>query len=153
MSRVKDSLNELLVNVFNYILNIESLNLKNQGVRLSMNEVHILEAIYNTDPPIMTNVANRLLITVGTLTTAIDRLVDKGYVERYQSEEDRRKVYLKLTEKGLKTKAIHDSFHNDMIENVIKDMHIDENSELIIALENIQKYFRDKYHERINKNE
>ncbi|HHU55535.1 MAG TPA: MarR family transcriptional regulator [Acholeplasmataceae bacterium] len=151
MLKAKDILNELLVNIFNYILNIESLNLKKQGVRLSMNEVHILEAIYNTDPPIMTNVARKLLITVGTLTTAIDRLVEKGYVERYQNEDDRRRVYLRLTEKGLKTKEIHDAFHEDMIENVIKDLKIDENTELLIALENIQNYFRDKYYARINK--
>lgn len=152
MLKVKDSLNELLVNVFNYILNIEALNLRNQGVKLSMNEVHILEAIYNTDPPNMTSVSNRLLITVGTLTTAIDRLVIKGYVERYQMEEDRRKVYLRLTEKGLKVKKVHDSFHDDMIENVLKDLDIEKNTQLITALENISDYFREAYHERIRKN-
>lgn len=153
MSKAKVLLNELLVNIFNYILNIESLILKRQGVKLSMNEVHIIEAIYNTNPPIMTNVAKRLLITVGTLTTAIDRLVEKGYAERYQNEEDRRRVYLRLTEKGLKIKAIHDEFHNDMIDNVIRDMKIDENSELLIALENISEYFQTKYYARINKKE
>jgi len=150
MSRVKDSLNELLVNVFNYILNIEALNLKNQGVDLSMNEVHIVEAIYNTDPPNMTNVSKRLLITVGTLTTAIDRLVAKGYVERYQKEEDRRKVYLRLTKKGMEVKKIHDSFHEDMIENVVKDLDIEKNDQLIKALENISEYFSEDYYRRIN---
>jgi len=151
MSVVKEALNELLVNVFNYITNIEELNLKSKGVNVSMTEVHIIEAINNSPVPIMTNVAAKLLITTGTLTTAINSLVRKGYVIREQSHEDRRKVYLKLTEKGKHVIKLHDEFHNDMIENTIKDLEIDEDSELIKALQNIQKYFRNKYEERLEK--
>jgi len=151
MSAVKEALNELLVNVFNYITNIEELNLKNRGVSASMTEVHIIEAIDNTEEPIMTNVANKLLITVGTLTTAINSLVRKGYVERVQSVDDRRKVFLKLTSRGRDVKRLHDEFHDDMIENTIRDLKIEEDSELITALENIQKYFRHKYEDRVDR--
>lgn len=149
MSKAKDSLNELLVNVFNYITNIEAILIRKMGVKLSINEVHIIEAIALTKTPTMSNVAKRLLITVGTLTTAINRLVNKGFVTRYQDEKDRRKVYLELTEKGYETKAKHDRFHDEMIEQVIRDMHIDENSELMVALENLQTYFHELYAERM----
>lgn len=44
-------------------------------------------------------VAKELSITVGTLTTAINKLVKKGYVERIRSEDDRRVVKLGLTKK------------------------------------------------------
>ena len=151
MSVVKEALNELLVNVFNYITNIEELNLKSKGVNVSMTEVHIIEAINNSPVPIMTNVATKLLITTGTLTTAINSLVRKGYVVREQSEEDRRKVFLRLTEKGKLVIKIHDEFHDDMIDNTIKDLKIEEDSELIKALQNIQKYFSAKYEERIER--
>lgn len=151
MSIVKDALNELLVNVFNYITNIEELNLKNKGINVSMTEVHIIEAIDTTEVPIMTNVAAKLLITVGTLTTAINSLSKKGYVVRIQSTEDRRKVYLQLTDKGEQVKKLHDEFHDEMIEHTIKDLEIEEDSELITALQNLQKYFRDKYEDRLDR--
>lgn len=41
----RHTLNELLVGLFNYILYIEERNLKDSGVNLSMNDVHILENI------------------------------------------------------------------------------------------------------------
>ena len=45
MDDTRHTLNELLVYLFNYILAIEEKNLRDQGVDLSMTEVHILEAI------------------------------------------------------------------------------------------------------------
>ena len=48
----------------------------------------------------MSNLAKHLHLTVGTLTSTIDRLVKKGYVLRYRSEEDRRIVEVSLSPKG-----------------------------------------------------
>ena len=48
--------NELLVDIFNRILAIEGESLKEKGVKLSMSEIHVLEAITKTDEPTMTNV-------------------------------------------------------------------------------------------------
>lgn len=95
MNKAKALINELLVEVFNHILSIEEDILESKGIKLSMNEIHILEAIRNSDEPIMTNLAKKLRITTGTLTASIDRLVNKKYVVRYQEETDRRKVLVK----------------------------------------------------------
>jgi DNA-binding MarR family transcriptional regulator len=151
MSKGKDILNELLVTAFNYITNIEGTTIKQMGVKLSMNEVHILEAIKESETPTMTNVANRLLITVGSLTTAIDKLVQKGYVIRLPEETDRRKVVLKLTSQSEEVIKKHTLFHNEMIDNAIKDLHITEDSDLIPIFENLVAYFHRKYEECTNK--
>ena len=100
MDTPKKIINELLVEVFNHILSIEAEALRNRGVKLSMNEVHVLEAIVNTEEPTMTHLARRLRVTVGTLTTAMNRLVEKGYCTRYREEEDKRKVLIALTKKA-----------------------------------------------------
>ena len=42
MNRVRETVNGLLVEVFNHILFIEEQYMKHQGVTLSMTEVHIL---------------------------------------------------------------------------------------------------------------
>lgn len=45
MNRVRETVNGLLVEVFNHILFIEEQYMKHQGVTLSMTEVHILENV------------------------------------------------------------------------------------------------------------
>ncbi len=145
MAQAKQLINELLVEVFNQILSIEADTLKKQGVKLSMTEVHVLEAIRNTEVPTMGNVAQRLRITLGTLTTSVNVLVKKEFVDRYRDENDRRKVYLQLNDSAMKVLAIHDLFHEDMLSSIIDDLKIDEDEVLVKSLENISNYFKNKY--------
>ena len=145
MKQAKSIINELLVEIFHHILSIEGQMLRERGVNLSMSEVHVLEAIQKTDEPTMSHIAKRLRVTVGTLTTAINRLVDKGYVQRKREKEDKRKVIVSITTKAYEVLAIHDGFHDEMIEAVISDLRLDENEVLINALSNISNYFTEKY--------
>ncbi len=145
MDTPKEVINDLLVEVFNHILSIEGVTLKSRGVKLSMNEVHVLEAIEKTEVPTMTNLARRLRITVGTLTTAMNRLVEKGYCTRYREEEDKRKVLISLTKKAREVLEIHKTFHNEMIDSVINDMKLDQDEVLLNSLKNISTYFKNKY--------
>jgi len=138
-------LNELLVEVFNRILSIEAENMRKRGVKISMNEIHVLEAIDKTEEPTMTHIAKRLRITVGTLTTSISRLVDKGYVKRYCDLEDKRKVFLTLTKKAYEVLEVHDEFHDEMIDATIQDLNLEKDERLLISLENLNEYFKNKY--------
>ncbi|CDR31445.1 DNA-binding transcriptional repressor MarR [Acholeplasma oculi] len=145
MSTSKEIINTLLVDVFNHILSIEERTLKEKGVTLSMTEVHVLEAIRNTDIPTMGEVAKRLRVTLGTLTTSINILSRKKHVYRYSDEKDRRKVYLKLTDQAKKVLSIHDAFHNEMISAIFTDLNIDQDEVLMKSLSNITEYFKTKY--------
>jgi DNA-binding MarR family transcriptional regulator len=145
METPKQIINELLVEVFNHILSIEAEALRERGIRLSMNEIHVLEAIKKTDEPTMTNLAKRLRVTVGTLTTAMNRLVEKGYCTRYRLEEDKRKVLIALTPNAERVLHIHDEFHDEMIDATIKDMKLDQDEVLLQSLKNISDYFKNKY--------
>lgn len=141
----KEIINQLLVDVFNQILSIEEATLKERGVKLSMTEVHVLEAIRDTKIPTMGEVAKKLRVTLGTLTTSVNILVRKKYVYRYSDDKDRRKVYLKLTDSAIEVLKIHDQFHDEMIEAVFKDLELDKDVILLKSLENIMNYFKEKY--------
>ncbi|CCV65252.1 Transcriptional regulator, MarR family [Paracholeplasma brassicae] len=145
MSRSKDVINELLVEVFNHILSIEGQTLRERGVKLSMSEVHVLEAISTSEIKTMGNVAKKLRITLGTLTTSIDVLVRKKYVVRSRAKDDKRKVILQLTDQALEVLRIHEKFHNEMVESLIVDLEVDKNEALIKSLENISEFFKQKY--------
>ncbi len=142
MSEAKAIINELLVDIFNRILAIEGEELKKQGVKLSMNEVHVLEAVSIVDEPNMTNIAQKLGITVGSATTAINTLVQKGYVVRYTDDNDRRKVLIKLEQPAKKVLKVHDVFHQKMIDSIFEDLKIEEDEVLITSLKKVSSYFK-----------
>jgi len=79
------------------------------------------------------------LLCVGksTISSIINRMVNKEYVERIPSQEDRRVVYLSLTEEG---KRQHDSVEHDIyniIEPYINKIGEEKAFEYIAVLEHI----------------
>ncbi|NLL68842.1 MAG: MarR family transcriptional regulator [Acholeplasmataceae bacterium] len=138
----KEIINTLLVDLFNHILRIEEESLQKLGVKLTMTEVHVLEAIELSENKTMTEVANRLNITLGTLTTSINRLVRKNMVIKTRNKTDKRVYNLSLTNEALDVLKVHDQFHDEMIQALLDDLMIDEDDLLISSLENISNYFK-----------
>jgi len=138
--------NELLVETFNDILQIEQKALK-EGVLndLSIREIHTINAIGMYEYRTMTEVAQDLKITLGTLTTAINKLLIKGYVVRKRGEEDRRSVIIALNRKGKLAYRIHDKFHSHMVHATIDGLNEQEEQVLIKSLEKLNDFFKEKY--------
>ena len=65
---------------------------------ISNKDLHIIDAIRIKETEEYVNDCGDLNITVGTLTTAINNLLKKGYVNRKRGEKDRRVVYISLSE-------------------------------------------------------
>ncbi|MBO1086517.1 MULTISPECIES: fatty acid biosynthesis transcriptional regulator FabT [Enterococcus] len=139
-----NTVNDYLVSVFNDILTIEESELKKSQFKdLSITEMHTIEAIGMYKKKTTSEVAKELSITVGTLTTAINKLVRKGYVERIRSEDDRRVVKLGLTKKGKLLYRVHQHFHREMVKNIMDGMAADEQQALLSALKNLHDFLRD----------
>ena len=139
-------LNELQVDTFNDILTIDQKALQAGMFNdISVTEIHTIEAIGMYGSKSMSEVANILDITVGTLTTAIGHLVRKEYVTRRKSEEDRRMVYVSLTQKGKLAYRVHEKFHKDMVKATIEDLEEEEEKILIKSLDKLNKFFKEKY--------
>lgn len=146
MSKSTVIINELLVELFNDVLQIEEQSLKDGPISdLSITEIHTLEAIGMYDQKSMSEVAQNLKITVGTLTTAINKLIKKEYVERKRIEEDRRVVLIRLTKKGKLAYRLHDKFHKDMVNTAVDGLNDKEEEVLIHSLTKINKFFKEKY--------
>ncbi len=140
----REKINLLFVEVFNDILQIEEKSLKDAGLdNLSVKEVHVLEAIALTTEPTMSKVASKLRVTIGTLTTAVNTLVKKNYVERVDCKEDRRVVRLKLTDAGQKARDVHEVFHEEFVSKTLKGLSEEEVETLANSLSNIRKFFVD----------
>ncbi|AZV58893.1 MarR family transcriptional regulator [Clostridium sp. AWRP] len=154
MNKGIDVINELLVDLFNDILVIEQKSLQYATFKdLSVTEVHTIEAIGMDKPKRMKDVACQLDITMGTLTTAINRLERKQYVTRTRSKEDRRIVYIQLTKKGKLAFRVHHKFHYNMVEEILGELTEGEEEVLIKSLEKLNNFFRSKYNLKIGSKE
>lgn len=140
---ITSTLNEVLVKLFRDITTIEERAIKTGEYKeLTVNDMHVIEAIDIYEPKNMTTVAKALSVTTGTLTISVNGLVKKGYVERSRSEEDRRVVLISLTEKGRKAFAEHQRFHREMIDAVVEGLNREEQVILEKALRNLNQFFR-----------
>ena len=134
-------INELMVDVFNDILQIEEETLrKGPFADLSVTEVHTVEAIGMYVMQTASEVAKKLGITAGTLTVAVNNLVKKGYVERFRGEDDRRLVKLGLTKKGRLLYRVHARFHVQMVRASITGLSKEEETVLIKAFRGLHAF-------------
>ena len=141
-----ETVNEILVRLFANILDIEEKCLKiGEFSDLSISEMHVIDNIGVNRERTMSDTAKDLRITSGTLTTAVDNLIKKGYVIRERSLEDRRVVKIKLTEKGVAAYRSHEDFHKDLVISALQQLDSKEEELLIKVLSNIDVFFNKKY--------
>jgi MarR family transcriptional regulator, 2-MHQ and catechol-resistance regulon repressor len=69
---------------------------------LTPSQFDIVATLGNTPGMTFKELGERTLITKGTLTGVIDRLQEKGFVERVTQLEDRRSTLVRLTKQGEK---------------------------------------------------
>lgn len=139
------ALNELLVNLFNRVMDAESKAVITEEFRdITNNDMHIMEAIGIGDPQNMSTIAAKLFVTVGTLTVNMNSLEKKGYIERKRSTEDKRVVLVTLTEKGRKAFFHHRDFHKAMIHAAVRNLEQDEMEALMNCLTKLNAFFESK---------
>ena len=137
----KRSINELLVSLFNHVMDMEGRAVITEEYRdITNNDMHIIEAIGVEEPRNMSVIAHRLSVTVSTLTINMNGLEKKGYIRRERSSEDKRVVYVILTEKGRKAFYHHRDFHKKMIRAIVKDLSEEETEILYRCLVNLNGF-------------
>ena len=130
-------LNEVLVHLFRDIMDIEEKALSTSEFKdLTNNDIHVIEAIGTDAPKNMSSIA-------------MNSLVKKGYVVRERGQEDRRVVYISLSDKGRSAHAHHANFHKEMIKGITEDLSAEEMQVLIGALTKLERWFREKEQENI----
>ena len=139
-------INRMLVEVYDDVNHIEEYSIKQGSFSdLSITEIHTVEAVGLYGSKTMSEIAALLEITMGTLTTAVDKLIKKGYMERSRSDTDRRIVNVSLTKRGKLAHRIHEKFHFDMVQAIMLDFTPQEEGILLIALSKLNKHLKEIY--------
>ncbi len=138
----KSAINDVLVRLFRRINGLEEKALcRDKYKNITLNEIHVIEAIGEDGEKNMTAVAKSLDVTTGTLTISVNSLVRKGMVSRARSEDDRRVVLVRLTEAGRELHRLHTGFHEKMIDEITENLSKEEVKTLSKALDKLSAFF------------
>ena len=141
----REKIDDLLSSTFNSILRIEEKSLSNRLTEgLTISEIHTIDAVGYQDKNPMNVVAARLDITLATLTIAVNKLVEKGYIERERDAADRRKVLISLTKKGRQVFRAHRMFHKKMVDEAVGLLTPEEEEAFLSAITKVNDFFKHK---------
>lgn len=101
---------------------------------LCFSDFGVLEALLHKGPLPVNVLGKKVLLTTGSITTAVDRLARRGLVERRNDPGDRRVRLVRLTRKG--RQLIEPAFaqHGADLEEVVSVLTREERATLVALL-------------------
>ncbi|MGG4179883.1 MarR family transcriptional regulator [Virgibacillus pantothenticus] len=112
-------------------------DIKNYGMKTS--EFIILETLYHKGKQTVREISDSVLIKTGSITYVIDRLEEKGMLQREHCQKDRRVVYIDITDEG---KNLMDEIfpkHQKVIEELFMDISDEQKQTIIDVLKKVGK--------------
>ncbi len=104
---------------------------------LNVSDFSILEALHHKGPMAINTVGEKVLLTSGSMTAAVNRLVAKGLVERVRDNLDGRSFYLHLTKPGLNLIRRAYRRHCENLDKIFECLDEKERRELINLLKKL----------------
>ena len=96
-----------------------------------------LKTIADTNDCIMSDLSNKLGVTMGNMTSMVDRLIKEGYVAREHDPDDRRVVKVKLTGKGKDIAAKAGKIKKALLQDIFKKLTKKEIETMLDLIEKI----------------
>jgi len=93
---------------------------------LTHTQMHYLETIHLLGNPNITELAGSLKLSKPTVKVAVDKLIERDYTYKVQSDEDRRSAHLHLSEKGKLINQMHDYAHKRIAESISNKLNNEE---------------------------
>lgn len=141
-----EQVNDALVDVFNNVVWIEESSLKaSQFNDITIKDMHTIAAISMYETKKASQVAEEVHLSPSAMTSAIDKLVRKGYVKRLRNDNDRRAVFLSLTNRGRMVYRAHQAFHRKLTHAVLDGAPKNEAAKAVSIVMNLQNFLHELY--------
>lgn len=109
-----------------------------KSLRLTPSQFDVIATLGDTEGMTCSELSAKTLVTKGTLTGVLDRLVSKGLIRRDAIKGDRRYIKISLTEKGdalfRKTFAAHIAFLRPFFERALTPKEVEQARTLLLRL-------------------
>jgi MarR family transcriptional regulator, 2-MHQ and catechol-resistance regulon repressor len=105
-----------------------------QGFGLSISEFGVLEMLLHKGEQPVNKIAEKILVTSGTITYVIDQLSKRDLVIRERCEKDKRVFYVQLTKKG--EEFIREIFpqHKEYVDKLFEELDEEKKRVIIDSL-------------------
>lgn len=113
------------------------------GLGLCWSDFGVMEALLHKGPLAVKALGEKVLLTSGSMTAAVDRLERRGWVEREDDPKDRRVRMVRLTPEGRKTIESLFADHERDMERAVEGLSEEERSELANLLRRLGKSLRE----------
>ena len=110
-----------------------------EGTGLGLSDFGVLEALLHKGPLPVNTIGPIVDLTPGSISIAVDRLVEKGLVSRVESGKDRRVRIVALTQRGKDLIASAFRQHSGQMKKVFSDLSPTELHNLEVALKKVGK--------------
>lgn len=145
----ENALYEMLVEISRALDRIELQWLRqSKDFDLTMSDIHLLYAVGPTGGAeeeeggrTISELSQILHIRLPSVTLAVNKLAQKGYLEKVKTDSDKRMVRVKLTRLGKKAEHAHRYFHRNMTRSITNDMTQEEQDILLSGLGKLYRYF------------
>ena len=104
---------------------------------LTLDQFSVLRYLARNQKVTSTELADSFCVGKSTITATITRMVDKGLIERMPSQEDRRVIFLYMSEQGKEKFSIMQAKIKDLLKPYLEIFEEAEAVQLITALENL----------------
>ncbi|MBQ3320404.1 MAG: MarR family transcriptional regulator [Spirochaetia bacterium] len=142
-----EKLSDTLLQMYKNVINLEDNARKNVNIRikLSINEIHFLEAVGSgcKGGCTISALADLLHISKPSVTVMVNKLESKGFLKKNPSTEDGRSVKVVLTRDGAKVNAYYRYFRRRLIKKINDGLTDQEKEFLAKAFEKINIYFKE----------
>lgn len=137
MSKTNLKLVIAMARSYNNIFSKIEKNIKSFG--LTSSEFGVIEFLYHKGDQPVQEIAKKILVTSGTITYVINKLIEKKYVERKQCSKDKRIFYIHLTDQGESKMANIFPEHEKFLDEVFEGLDKVEKRLLIEKLRKLSK--------------
>ncbi len=107
---------------------------------LNISDFAILEVLLHKGPLPVNTIGKKVLLTSGSMTTAANRLMKKGYIKRKQDPSDGRFFYLHLTTSGRRLIQNAYARHSRNLEKVAEVLTDAERGQLVSLLRKVGRH-------------
>ncbi|MEI6896570.1 MAG: MarR family transcriptional regulator [Psychromonas sp.] len=132
-------LNHALIELYEKLYYWELAIIKGKGLSLPL--IHAVEILGAFGAMPMKKLADKIGITMGTLTVQVDKMVSADLVSRIPHQTDRRSILVQLTAQGEQLFAEHDALHLQLIQGLTTSFEADEIQVLTKLLTKINASF------------
>jgi DNA-binding MarR family transcriptional regulator len=100
-------------------------------------QIVYIETINTLGNPNLGEIAKALKLSKPSVTAIVDKLASKGYIEKFQSDEDRRSFHVHLSTKGSMLVRMHEKTHNKIIDLLQNNLDSKDLKKLVTILNKV----------------